>query len=153
MIRARHSSLDGLDPIRGNAFCMCLLSEAYSEDRGSKHLQNVGKFQPVYKMSHPSTHRVLVIWQRAYTSHSLRDLWVSRRWVLGWRASGPCRNVSVRLTGYTESHFRSLFFTRYQLDFCNVRWRRRPLSILSTFHHTCTVQFIHFLLHAQFEVD
>lgn len=140
MIRARHSSLDGLDPIRGNAFCMCRLGEAYSEDRGSKYLQNVGRFQPVYKMSHPSKLRVLVIRQRAYTSHSLRDLWFSRRWVLGWRASGPWRNFSVRLTGYTESHFRrSLFSTRYQHDFCNVRWGKRPLSILSTFHLTCTM--------------
>lgn len=140
MIRARHSSLDGLHPIRGNAFCMCLLGEAYSEERGSKYLQNVARFQPVYKKSHPSKLRVLIKRQKAYTSHALRDLWFSRRWVLGWRASGPWRNISVRLTGYTESHFRrSLFFTRFQLEFCNVRRCKRPLSILSTFHHTCTI--------------
>jgi len=37
---------------------MCLLGEAYSEDRGSKYLKNVGRFQPAYKKSHPSKLRV-----------------------------------------------------------------------------------------------
>ena len=184
MIHARHSSLDGLDPIRGNAFCcacwvkltlktgaVCTyktsagfnqttrshiqvqqhrqyvptkrrqvsnrLQEVTSKfsNTGSMYLQNVGRFQPDYKKSHPSS----AVWRRDYTPHSLGHLWFSRRWALGLRASGPWRNVSMRLTGYTVSDFRrSLFFTRYQHDFCKVRRSKRSLSILSTFHHTCT---------------
>ena len=104
MIHARHSSLDGLDPIRGNAFCcacwvkltlktgaVCTyktsagfnqttrshiqvqqhrqyvptkrrqvsnrLQEVTSKfsNTGSMYLQNVGRFQPDYKKSHPSS--------------------------------------------------------------------------------------------------
>ena len=100
----------------------------------------VSTYKTSADFNQPSKLRVLVIRQRACTPHSLRDLWFSRRWVLGWRASGPWRNISVRLTGHKESHFRRpLFFTRYQHDFCNVRKRKWPLSILSTLHHTFTI--------------